>query len=434
MKYRSAVGAAFLLAFGAFSSCRTGSGPATVKEDAVPASVPVIALEGAIGSPAAALYDAASLTEANDGGTLKKSYTGRLIVHCAQAGALPPGAQGFPGPAKWSCAANVPLPAGVQGFPAPAFMHVEDQNARAVWQAFKGDGKWRADAGVYEKVYDAADGEFLCEKTGGKYRCTVGAPGSAANGAGSGAANEVLSLMGGRASVAGVVWNAMSRQPISTFGVARKSVTGRIAVSCTLAGAMPVCTANMPLPPGAQGFPPAPFLKIDGPAAKGFFEAFKVAVDANAKSFATEAGELTCSKGGNEQYGCTLRGLPAAPAAGHAALRLDGDAQSAAAAVYAAMIVNGTPPAKVKRGRLVVQCNQAATTPPRFECAANTARSATAFLHLDGAAAKAFWEALALAPAFQHDVGMYEKLFASDEGEMRCSRSGAKYSCTLRGL
>src|SRR5262245_36228126 len=77
-----------VFAFTVLSACRTANGPASIKSDevwAAPPPAPVILVEGGISSAAATLYDATTLAEANDGGTMKKSYTGRFALQCAQA-------------------------------------------------------------------------------------------------------------------------------------------------------------------------------------------------------------------------------------------------------------------------------------------------------------------------------------------------------------
>lgn len=302
--------ASMFLVLAVTSACRTGGNAASVKDVTPPAPPPAVVLAGGMGTAAAAIYDATTIAEANDAGTMRKSVAGRLIVHCALSGALPPGAQGFPGPSKYSCAANAPLPPGAQGLPAPAFMHVDGDAAQAFYTAFAVEATYLAASGSYEKVYSADDAAFECAKTGGNYRCAAGTPASIAK-ATAPSTTESMSLMGGRSSAAGLVFDALKAKVQMVSGVETKSVTGRLSLTCAQTSAKAaVCVGSYPLPPGAQGIPGQPFLHMDGPAAVGLFEAMRVPAQGKEKTFKSDAGELTCTKGGNGQFGCTLRGQP----------------------------------------------------------------------------------------------------------------------------
>ena len=261
-KKQSVAAVAILIGLLSASGCRTP----TEEESDVANLAPVQPPQGNVntvyadfaGDDARLVFDGMkTLGKRVDTFSTSKTEQGRIRVNCNRSG-FPPGAQGMPGPIKYSCTAGIvpasgQFPPGAVGLPAPAippfFTADGDDTAQALGMNLKNvTYAWDATMGKYKISLDIPDGNFSCLKVSDSsngnlvtsYKCLVEANNAPVP---TPVETTYADFSGDDAKL---VFNAMKTlgKRVDTFSTG-KIEDGHMTIYCERSG----------IPPGAMGMP-----------------------------------------------------------------------------------------------------------------------------------------------------------------------------------
>lgn len=97
------------------------------------------------------------------------------------------------------------------------------------------------------------------------------------------------------------IYNSLQIKEISTGLNAYKQRNGRLAAYCRFEATSKKCSVRSMMPRGTMGFPPPPFLVLEGDDAAAFSKAFRAPLKKQAggysdQAYETDSGTLRCDK------------------------------------------------------------------------------------------------------------------------------------------